>query len=54
MAPIKSNRTLASYFDFFSKSGTDAVNPAPVPITATGGDAVSTPGDGYKYHYYTL
>ncbi len=22
-------------------------------ITATGGDATTTPGDGYKYHYYT-
>ena len=53
MAPIKSNNPIASYFDFFGKSGTDAVNPPPVRITATGGDAVSTPGDGYKYHYYT-
>jgi len=24
-----------------------------VNITATGGDATTTPGDGYKYHYYT-
>ncbi len=24
-----------------------------VKITATGGDATTTPGDGYKYHYYT-
>ena len=40
MAPIKTNNPYASYFDFFSKTGTDAANPAPVPtpgLTATGG-----------------
>ena len=36
MAPIKSNSPFASYFDFFSKTGTDAVTPAPGPA-ATGG-----------------
>jgi hypothetical protein len=37
MAPIKTNNPVASYFDFFSRSGTDSVNPAPPPIKATGG-----------------
>ena len=42
MAPIKSNSPFASYFDFFSRSGTDASNPYVVPtpisgLTATGG-----------------
>ena len=59
MAPIKSNNPYASYFDFFSKSGLDAVSSAPVPegITATGGiisDYVeSGPGDVYRAHVFT-
>ena len=35
MAPIKSNSPFASYFDFFSKSGKDAVTPAPGPFDFT-------------------
>ena len=40
MAPIKSNSPFASYFDFFSKTGKDAVSPVPPPasgLIATGG-----------------
>ena len=40
MAPIKTNNPYASYFDFFSKTGKDAVTPEPPPssgLTATGG-----------------
>ena len=43
MAPIKTNNPYASYFDFFSKTGKDAVTPEPPPVppiaglTATGG-----------------
>ena len=50
---IKSNNLLASYHDFFSRSGKDAVSPAPIPVpfTATGGTEY-TPGNGYKYHLF--
>ena len=54
MAPIKSNRTLASYFDFFSKSGTDAVNPAPPPpppVEASGGTKITH--NNVVYHIFT-
>ena len=42
MAPIKTNNPYASYFDFFSRTGTDAVTAAPpgaspAGLTATGG-----------------
>ena len=40
MAPIKTNNPYASYFDFFSKTGKDAVTPyvpPPTGLTATGG-----------------
>ena len=51
---IKSNNPVESYYNYFGASGTDAVNVAPLgPFSATGGEATSTPGDGYKYHYYT-
>ena len=53
MAPIKSNNPLASYFDFFSKSGTDASDPYVLSnVKATGGTAVE-PGNGYVYHVFT-
>ena len=51
---IKSNNTAAAFHDFFSRSGKDAVSPAPpppLPFEATGG-ASYVPGDGYKYHYF--
>ena len=35
MAPIKTNNPYASYFDFFSRSGTDAVTPEPPPFDFT-------------------
>ena len=57
MAPIKSNNPYASYFDFFSKSGLDAVSSAPVPegITATGGIISDYESGGKKYrsHVFT-
>ena len=58
MAPIKSNRPVASYFDFFSKTGKDAVSAAPPPpgptLEATGGTVSGgvEPGNGYKYHLF--
>ena len=58
MAPIKTNNPYASYFDFFSKTGTDAVNPASVSapgLTATGG-IISDYEDGgiyYRAHIFT-
>ena len=55
MAPIKSNNPVASYFNFFSKSGLDAVTPEPPPpdlFEVTGGNATSTAG-GNKYFYFT-
>ena len=45
MAPIKSNNPLASYFDFFSKSGLDAAGP---PRTGASG------GTKYVYGSKTL
>ena len=58
MAPIKTNNPYASYFDFFSRSGTDAVTPAPTPagLTATGGNSTNTyisNGQSYKAHIFT-
>ena len=55
MAPIKTNNPAASYFDFFSQSGKDAVSPVPPPVppfTATGGTKIDDP-DGYSYHFFT-
>ena len=37
MAPIKSNRPVARYFDFFSKTGKDAVSPVPPPYVGASG-----------------
>ncbi len=48
---IKSNSPKESYFNFFGASGKDGVKG--IPFKATGGEATSAPGDGYKYHYYT-
>ena len=56
MAPIKSNNPSASYFNFFSKSGTDASGSAPEPLNASGGTTTAagiTPGNGYRYHVFT-
>ena len=55
MAPIKTNNPVASYFDFFSKTGKDAVSPvSPPPVEASGGNINGvTPGNGYKYHVFT-
>ena len=51
MAPIKSNNPYASYFDFFSKSGSDASGPnGPFSgIQATGG-VISDYEDSGKYY----
>ena len=58
MAPIKSNNPFASYFDFFSKSGLDAVTPEPPPpsgLTATGGiiSDYESSGTYYRAHLFT-
>ena len=57
MAPIKTNNPYASYFDFFSRSGTDAVTPAPSPVsglTATGGiiSDYEDSGTYYRAHIF--
>ena len=42
MAPIKSNSPFARYFDFFSKTGKDAVTPAPpIVLEASGGTKIN-------------
>ena len=53
MAPIKSNRPFASYFDFFSKTGKDAVNPTPppAPVQASGGTKINY--NNVNYHVFT-
>ena len=57
MAPIKSNNAAASYFDFFSKSGTDASsNPFEgTGLTATGGVVTDYQSGVKKYraHVFT-
>ena len=49
---IKSNNKAESYFNFFGASGTDAMDPAPVPVytEATGGviSDYTDPGPVYK------
>ena len=51
MAPLRSLGNIRSAFDdFYARTGTDASTP--VPFIASGG-TTSTPGDGYKYHYFT-
>ena len=52
---VRSTNPTQSFFDDFYRSGTDGVNSAPiprVPISASGG-TTATPGDGYKYHFFT-
>ena len=42
---VRSSNPTQSFFDDFFRSGTDALSPAPVPvspITATGGDSTLT------------
>ena len=46
MAPLFTGLRLG-----FGRSAAEVAGPS--PISATGGDATSTPGDGYKYHYFT-
>ena len=58
MAPIKTNNPYASYFDFFSKTGKDAVSPVPPPasgLTATGGiiSDYEVSGTYYRAHVFT-
>ena len=54
---IKSNNLLASYHDFFSRSGKDAVGDyvASGPLQASGGDVADgiQPGNGWTYHVFT-
>ena len=52
MAPIKSNSPFASYFDFFSKTGKDAVSPVPPPPFSASGGTKTTSGD-YTIHTFT-
>ena len=57
MAPIKTNNPYASYFDFFSRSGTDAATPAPPTgpgLTATGGliNLYESGGNKYRAHVF--
>ena len=57
MAPIKTNNPYASYFDFFSKTGKDAVTPYVVPpagLTATGGtiNDYEISGTYYRAHIF--
>ena len=59
MAPLRSLGNIRSAFDdFYARTGKDAVNPfTPPPITAPAGGNTSaglTPGNGYRYHVFTL
>ena len=49
---IKSNRKSESYFNFFGQSFVPESQLPIVKITASGGTE-ATPGDGYKYHFWT-
>ena len=57
MAPIKTNNPYASYFDFFSRTGKDAVSGSPIPsgLTATGGiiSDYEDSGTYYRAHIFT-
>lgn len=52
---IKSNNLFADYYDFFSRSGKDAVRPAPAGLQASGGNIANgiQPGNGWTYHVFT-
>ncbi len=54
---IKSNRTIASYFNRFGTTGLDAVSPVPVPVytEATGGiiSDYTDSGTHYRAHIFT-
>ncbi len=49
---IKSNRKTEPYFNFFGQSFVPESQLPIVKITASGGTE-ATPGDGYKYHFWT-
>ncbi len=54
MAPIKTNNPVASYFDFFSKTGKDAVSPyvpPPTHVEASGGTKINY--NDVNYHVFT-
>ena len=54
MAPIKSNSPFARYFDFFSKTGLDAVNPVSPPVfSASGGTKITSGSDIYHVFLHT-
>ena len=44
---------IASFLDVWSNSGLDAAAASSGQWSATGGDYVLTPGNGYKYHTFT-
>ena len=54
---IKSNNLAASFHDFFSRSGRDAVNPVPPPappvFEATGGTKITSGNDTYHVFLHT-
>ena len=49
---IRSFKPAESYFDRFIRSGTGASPVVAASISASGGTE-ATPGDGYKYHFFT-
>jgi len=49
---VRSTNSTQSFIDDFYRSGTDASAELTLPISATGG-VTATPGDGYKYHFFT-
>ena len=51
---VRSTNPTQSFIDDFFRSGTDASGAAgpSAPVSATGG-TTATPGDGYKYHFFT-
>ena len=51
---VRSTNPTQSFIDNFYRSGTDAATAAPpgAALSATGG-TTATPGDGYKYHFFT-
>ena len=54
MAPIKTNNPVASYFDFFSKTGKDAVSPVPPPLSPlSGSGGTKTTSGDYTIHTFT-